>query len=353
MHLPNGWNDWLFWQVGQFKFRGGTKLDGNVYSANMDKLRLERQRSMKLDDGAKWTPTKSVQTDLSGYDGTEVRYANEGQPFGPWLPYKRRFDLKLSDKQGKQDVRLQLRSFRNIKSPVLPETIYLDSVPPTMWGPLVSIRGGVRIQRSGARVPTVVQMGARDDTSGLDSSSLRAVCGGTTRASDSSASGSARLTVQINRRNCTLKGTATDAVGHRTTKTLGPTIGLFDVRQGSGRVRFKGDWKTLKNKNSLGRSLARTATRGATAKLAFEGAQFAIVARRGPAGGRFKVILDGKHVDTVSLYAKTGDSRRIVYVRKVPKGKHEVKLRATGTSSAGSSGAIVWLDAILVLDRRK
>ncbi len=76
------------------------------------------------------------------------------------------------------------------------------------------------------------------------------------------------------------------------------------------------------------------------------------MARRGPAGGRFEVIVDGKQVDTVDLYAKAGDTRRIVFVRNVPKGQHVVKLRATGTGRAASSGSTVWLDAVLVLDRR-
>ncbi len=108
----------------------------------------------------------------------------------------------------------------------------------------------------------------------------------------------------------------------------------------------------MKHKDSLAGTLTRTASKGATAKLRFDGAQFAVVARRGPSGGLVKVILDGKHIDTIDLYAKDGDSRRIVYVRDVPRGGHEVKLRATGTGAAQSSGAMVWLDAILVLDRR-
>jgi hypothetical protein len=55
----------------------------------------------------------------------------------------------------------------------------------------------------------------------------------------------------------------------------------------------------------------------------------------------------------VDLYAPSGDNRRIVYVRNVPKGLHTVKLVATGTKSERSSGTTVWLDAVLVLDRRR
>lgn len=353
VHLPNGWTDWLFWQAGQFKFNGGAKLDGNVYASSMGKLRLERQRAVSLDGGAAWAASRTVQADLRAYDGEEVRYAAGAEPFGPWLPYDDRFDLKLSAEQGKQEVRLQLRSFRNVKSPVLREDIKLDSVPPVVWGPRLSLRAGVRVQKSGARVPAKVDMGARDDTSGLRSSALKAVCGGKERASTYKAASSAGLNVQLDRNGCSLTARADDAVGHRTTQTLDASVGLFDVRATSQRVTLNGAWKTRRDGDALGKTLARTSSKDATAKLRFDGAQVAVVARRGPAGGRFKVIIDGQHVDTIDLYAKSGDSRRIVYVRDVPKGEHEIKLRATGTSSAKSTGSMIWLDAILVVERRK
>ncbi len=353
IHMPNGWSDWLFWQAGQFRLGVDGKLDLNVYAATTGKLRLERQREAQLDDGAEWATSPAVKADLRGYDGKEVRYAYADEPFGPWQPYRGRFDLKLSEVQGKQDVRLQLRSFRNVKSPVIAESIRLDSVPPKVSGPRVDLRAGVRLQKSGARIPTTVAMAAKDETSGLDSTTLAAVCSGNTRALDVSPAGDTGLTVQLDRSGCALEGTANDVAGHRTVKTLSPRIQVSDVRKSSTRVRLIGDWKTRKHKASLGKTLARTATRGATAKIRFSGAQFAVVARRGPAGGHLKVIVDGKHVETVDLYATKRDDRRVVHVRNVPKGKHVVKLRVTGTGSAKSSGAMVWLDAILVLDRRK
>jgi GH25 family lysozyme M1 (1,4-beta-N-acetylmuramidase) len=353
VHLPNGWKDWLFWQVGQFRFSGGTRLDGNVYSTALAGLRGERQRPSKLHGGAVWAASRSVLADLGGYDGKEVRYAIGDKPFGPWQPYQARFGLTLGEQQGKQDVRLQLRSFRSVKSPVVSNSIRLDSVPPKVWGPRVSLREGVRIQRAGARVPTTVKLDASDETSGLDSSSLEAICDGRTRASDFGLAGKAGLTVQIDRKGCTLRGAANDVVGHRTTRTLDPSVGLFDVRANSARIQLSGSWKTLKHAGSLGKTLARTSSRGSTVKLQFQGAQFAVVARRGPAGGRLDVIVNGEQVGSIDLYAASADDRRIVYVHDVPRGQHEVKLRATGTGSTRSSGATVWLDAILVLDRRK
>ena len=353
VHMPRGWSDWDFWQVGVFKFDGGPKLDGNVWSATMDRLHLRKQRPMRLDDGATWASTRTVGADLRGFDGAEVRYASDDAAFGAWRPYSRRFGLNLSAKQGQQSVRLQLRSYRGVKSPIIRDSIQLDSVGPTIWGPRVSIREGVRIQKTGARVPTIVAMSAKDATSGLDSTGVTVSCDGKPRASALSPAAGAELNAAIDRHGCSLTSQAVDNVGHRTTRELAPGVALIDLRRDSGGVSFGNGWKILSATESLGRSLARASAKNATIKLQVEGSQVAVVARRGPAGGRFKLIVDGKYIDTVDLYAKTGDARRIVFVHDVPRGRHEVKLQATGTRREASSGSNVWLDALLVLDRRK
>lgn len=353
MHLPRGWSDWLFWQVGQFKFPGGPTLDGNVYAASASKLGFERQRPVKLDGGAAWTASRSVVADLRGYDGKDVRVAVGSGSFGAWKPYQPSFELTLDKTQGRQDVRLQLRSFRNVTTTILREDINVDTVPPAVNGPQVSIQQGKRIQQKAARVPASAKMQASDKTSGLASSTLKASCGGTVRASAYRKASSADLTVQLDRAGCTVRGIADDNVGHRRVNALQPRVAVLDARARGGAFRFSGDWKTTRKADALGKTLTMSGTKGATARVAFDGAQFAIVARRGPSGGRLDVILDGKKVGTVDLYAKSNDPRRIVFVRDVPRGKHVLKLRATGTAASASKGTHVWLDALLVLDRRK
>ena len=351
--LPAGWSRWEFWQVGQFKFKDGTKLDGNVYRSTMSALYRERQRVMRLDDGAQWASAKAVEADLRGFDGVEVRYAAAGGEWGPWQSYRKRFGLKLGGKQGKQEVKVQLRSYRGVKSPVIRDSIRLDSIAPNVWGPRVKLRQGVRVQKSGARVPTIVDMGASDATSGLASTGLRATCGSKERASVYGPAAKPSFTVQIDRQGCTLVGRADDEVGHRTTRKLSPNITLVDLRRAEPAVTFGKGWTILSAKEALGRTLARANSKDATVKVRMKGAQFGVVVRRGPAGGKLKVFVDGKHADTIDLYAKDGDPRRILYVRDVPKGSHTIKLRATGTGRSASDGSTVWLDAVLVLDRRK
>ncbi len=353
IHLPTGWSTWQFWQVGQFKFSWGPKLDGNLWRSTYDNLLGQRQRPMRLARGGEWSRTRTVESDLRGFDGDEVRYAVGDGAWSAWKPYQRRFDLQLSEQQGLQDVKVQLRSFRSVKSPVLRDSIKLDTVAPTTWGPRVSVRQGVRIQKSAARVPTTVIMGARDATSGLGSSTITVDCRGSVRATRTASTASNALDVQIDRRGCTLVGKAEDRLGNTRIRKLLPTVALLDLKRSNPRVSFGSGWKILSATEALGRSLARASARDATVRVSFEGSQFALVARRGPAGGKLKVIVDGKQVSTVDLYAGSGDARRIVYVGNVPQGKHELALRAAGTKRPSSKGTSVWLDAVLVLDRRK
>ena len=353
VHLPRGWNGWHFWQVGQFRFADGARLDGNTFTSSRDRLRLEVGRPMILDGGAEWANTTAVEADLRGFDGGEVRVALDGGGFGPWAPYQQPFPVQLSGKQGARSVQLQLRSFRNTTSPVLGDDILLDSVPPKVKGPRIGILPDTRLAPSGKKVPIIATMSASDKTSGLVRSKLVATCKGKKRAGRSRADASVEISATINRTGCAITGAGKDNVGLTGTRQLNPRINLADARGRSGQVSLKGTWRTSKAKKALGRTLAQTSTRGARARVVFKGEQFAVVARRGPTGGNLQVIVDGKKVAVISLYANKTDDRRVVYVGSVPKRKHVVTLRATGTADPASRGTTVALDAVLLLDRRK
>lgn len=353
IRLPAGWSTWQFWQVGQFKFPFGPKLDSNVWRSSYANLLLQQQRPMRLARGAEWSSSRSVEADLRGFEGSQVRYGIGSGAWSAWRPYAGRYDLQLGPEQGKQDVKVQLRSFRGVKSPIVRDSIKLDNMAPTIWGPRVSIREGVRIQKSGARVPTFVDMGSRDTGSGLQSTTVRVDCRGQVWAKQTKSTPTNGTNVQIDKNACTLVSLARDEVGNQRIRKLSPRLSISDLKRSNAMATFVGGWKMLKAGESLGSSLARAATKGAATKVTFEGMQFAVVARRGPAGGKLNILVDGKWAATVDLYAKTGDPRRIVYVGNVAKGKHTVKLVAAGTKRAASKGTSVWLDAVLVLDRRK
>jgi hypothetical protein len=355
VHLPRGWSGWRFWQFGQFRFGSGLpKLDGNVYVADAGRLRRERQRGLSLEDDAAWARTSRVTADLRGYQGKDVRVALDDGGFGPWQAFDTSFDLDLGDRQGPRDVRLQLRSFRDVRSPILRDSISLDSVSPALSGPRLSLDAAAQVPRTAKRVPVVAAMNATDRTSGLDRSLLAATCGGTERARALRPASGPDLAVMLDRSGCTVKASARDRVGHTTSRSVSPRVKLVDLRRSGDSVVFRGGrWTMERPRSALARTLARTQVRGASARLRFEGAQFAIVARRGPSSGKLDVIVDGTPVGRVDLYAAQQDERRIVFVGNVSRGAHSLRLRATGTADSRSTGRSIWLDAVLVLDRRR
>jgi GH25 family lysozyme M1 (1,4-beta-N-acetylmuramidase) len=353
IHLPRGWSGWRFWQAGQFDFQDGVKLDGNAYASSQSKLKREVQRAMRLEGGAEWSTTEAADADLRGFSAADVRVGLDGGQFGAWAPFKKNFQLQLGGQQGLRTVQLQLRSFRGVTSPTISDDIQLDSVPPNIKGPKISLGSGVRLSPSGERVPVTAGIDAFDKTSGLAWSRLESGCGGPKAAQRARPAASADLVASIRRSGCTLNGTAGDVAGNVGTRGFTPQVALVDVKTRSGRLSTRGNWRTEKTRGALGRTLARASAKGAQAKLSFTGAQFAVVARRGPSGGHLDVIVDGKRAGTVSLYSNKADNRRVVHVGDVSPGKHVVSLRATGTADEPSTGTSVWIDAVLVLDRRK
>ena len=57
LYMPKGWTEWQFWQVGTYRYSGLGGLDGNVFHAtSLSRLRLERQRPIRLERGEPYRP---------------------------------------------------------------------------------------------------------------------------------------------------------------------------------------------------------------------------------------------------------------------------------------------------------
>jgi hypothetical protein len=355
LYLPKGWSDWDFWQVGQFKFKGIGGLDGNVFrSKDIAVLRSLKPKPVVVEGGDTYALDADSHVDLRGVRGTEVRIGIGDDPWGAWQPYGRSFAFTLGPTEGPQDVRVQLRSFRNVRSPVFRDGVVLDSVPPSIDTLTVSLVQGQRVRRDGSRVPAAARMAATDRTSGLDSSRLSASCGGEQRASAIGVTGLADLTVDLDLHDCDLVARARDVAGHRSERQLADLlVELVDARTSSERVALSGAWRQRRLEDALKRTILRSSVAGARARLKFTGSQVAIVAQRGPRGGLAQVRIDDEPVATIDLYAPDDDLRRIVFVANVRKGDHVIAVRVLGRGRDASAGTQVSLDAFLVLDRRR
>jgi GH25 family lysozyme M1 (1,4-beta-N-acetylmuramidase) len=355
IYMPNGWKSWLFWQVGGYRFPGIGALDGNVFSSTKGaKLRALRQRAVRIAKGAAYATSQQTTVDLVGVDGKDVRVALGNGPFGEWQPYQKRLPFELAPNEGPQTARVQLRSFRGVRSPVFSDDIILETQPPKITELALSLTQGGRAAASGARVPATARMSASDVGSGVAASVVEATCGNRIQSSDGGASGKAQVAAQLGLEGCSVKGTASDVAGHSVEKTVGPlSIGVHDIRSSDTRVALRGAWSDVEGTKAIGKTLVRATAAGPSAKLRFKGAQVALVAQRGPSGGQAEVVLDGAVVATVDLYAATTSARRLVFVSDVQPGAHVIVVRSLGKGQAASQGTAVELDAFVVLDRTR
>ena len=280
-----------------------------------------------------------MSVDLGGIDGSEVRVAIDDGEFGDWRPFDTKLGVQLGGPQGERGIRVQPRSFRGVVGPVFRDSIVLDSEPPVLEGPTVSLTQGGRLPQSGRKAPASVSMSADDVTSGVASAQLSASCSDAAGTARIGEAGALDLPLSIARRACRIDGQARDLAGHRKSRSLDPSIRYRDLRRGSSTQRFRGSWSTDSASAAIDGSLVSTSSKGAFVRLDVRGAQFAIVARRGPAGGLLSVLVDGEDVGSVDLYAPTAEYRRVVFVRNISKGEHELKLVAAGEGSAESSGS--------------
>ncbi|MET1231712.1 MAG: S8 family serine peptidase [Candidatus Limnocylindrales bacterium] len=80
-------------------------------------------------------------------------------------------------------------------------------------------------------------------------------------------------------------------------------------------VRYSGAWSRHSSASAIGGSTRSTTAKGASATLTFSGRQVAWVGPRGPGRGKVKVYIDGVYVTTVSQWARTFSSRRVLFAR--------------------------------------
>ena len=186
-----------------------------------------------------------------------------------------------------------------------------------------------------------VQVSASDAAAGVRSTLAKVVCNGVKRASQFRIATSATVSTFLDRDGCGVIGRSVDKVGRIGSNQVRPMVALLDASASSKRITLSGGWRTTRTRPALKGTLATSTKAGAQAKLDFEGDQFAVVVRRGPRGGLLELFLDGQLIDTIDTYSRKVDDRRIMYVGDAGGGTHTLRLRATGTASAGSAGTTV------------
>jgi|GEM_PF-3961754 len=231
-----------------------------------------------------------------------------------------------------------------------------DTTAPTVSAPRVDI-AKLGIKKASRPIPLKVSFSATDP-SGIADTTLQHRIGSDAFADVPLASARAvRATVRVSKNNKTVHRFRSQARDAATPSNTSPfkTAPAFKVRvrqDGTRAVKQQGVWSRKRSPAFFGGSIRATTRKGALQKLTAVGSDFAIVSTKGRNRGKAKVLIDGRRVATIDLYAWKTKPRRIVFAKSFGSvGKHTIVFKATGTKNRKSKGKRVDLDAFVVLTR--
>jgi len=115
--------------------------------------------------------------------------------------------------------------------------------------------------------------------------------------------------------------------------------------QADSRLVYFGNWTPVTTSYASGGSFRYTNSQGAAVSLKFTGSYIAWIAKRSPAYGKAKLVLDGGAPVTVDLYNSYTQWRKKVWEADLPYGSHELCIQWTGTRNPSASNTYISVDA--------
>lgn len=325
--LAPGWDDWVFWQTGTSRIPGVGRLDGNYFSGKKKDLEALKLRPFSIADGAVATAGGAVPLDLGGRDATHIRTSPDGETWSEWSPIRSVPTARIPKDEGQHSVYAQFRNGSGLRSPVFSDSIFVDSTPPEVSTPAVTLRQGP-VAESAASIPVSVTWDARDINAGLTDASVTVSCSEDRNArSDVPGSADPGVTTTweapatiFTDASCEVTAIAQDGAGNRERSTSEP-ISATVVELGPDQPM--------------------------TADVS--GSQIGIIAQRGPDGGRASVSVDGQAVGLFDLYAAVAGGPEVVYIADLDGSDHQVSVEPTGTADPASTGTSVVIDGFVSL----
>jgi hypothetical protein len=367
-YIPVGWKTWRFWQIRPYTFPAlGKSLDGNIFRGTDASLLTWQGAPILVNEGARITDARLVRVDVSQYDGVEVRTSDDGATWGEWQAWANVVEHRLSAGDGSRRVDVQLRNADGVEGPVLSDTILLDQTPPRLGLPRITVRTKAAIGGDGS-IPVRVTWTATDAIAGMGTTTLIHDCGAglggetlaTAAGRTATRSGTPRRRIAITADTsptvvgvlpageCALTVRGQDALGNRA-EPGDPTrvqVRVEDLTALAPRLSL--GWTTRRQASAIGGSVLRASMIGATLRVDVQGDSAAIVANRGPRGGRIKVMLDSVQVAVVDLYAPTTLPRSVVIAVPLTPGKHVLRTTVLTARNPRSTGRRTELDAIVL-----
>ena len=268
----------------------------------------------------------TVELDLGGRTGTHYRTSPDGETWSDWTRLRSVPTVAAPQAEGNHPVFTQLRNGAGLKSPVFSTSVVVDSTPPELTQPSVSLRTGA-LGEAEAMVPVEVRWDARDRTAGLAEARVSVSCGEgqrqRTEAPGQSEPGEL-VTWEAGAwlftgAGCEVTANALDGAGNSDRATVA-VQNVDYLADGNMTATVRGD-------------------------------QAGLVARRGPDGGRAALTLDGEAVALIDLFAPEPGVSEVVHVLDLPDGEHTLSVEPTGTSDPSSSGVAVAVEGFVSLER--
>jgi GH25 family lysozyme M1 (1,4-beta-N-acetylmuramidase) len=137
-------------------------------------------------------------------------------------------------------------------------------------------------------------------------------------------------------------------LGKKRPASLGTYVAVDALRWGDETRRdpkaASAPWGSHRHPSASGGAYAVSGSRGAVAKLRFTGTGVSMRTRHGPRMGHARIVVDGKVVSTVDLYAPTRRFTSIEIVSGLDPAPHVLRVSVLGTHRRVSKGSWVAID---------
>jgi GH25 family lysozyme M1 (1,4-beta-N-acetylmuramidase) len=210
--------------------------------------------------------------------------------------------------------------------------VITDGTPPKVTAPVTRLITGKTL---GATTLPVTVSWTAADVSGIASTGLqRSTNSGAWTTTKLPAATSTSITTALPiTSSVRQRARATDKKTNTSAYVQGPLVVNRLSQQTSTAITYTGTWRTSTSSSSSGGSARYSTSAGAGATYQFTGSSIAWVSGMGPTRGSARIYVDGSYVRTVSLYASTNTSRRIVFVRNWGSvASHKLRIVVAGTA---------------------
>ena len=305
--------------------------------------------SLAIDGADAYTATTAVTLATAATDGgsglSQVALSNDGVTWTT-RPYAATQAWTLPATEGMSTVHAKWQDVAGNWSTVATDTIILDTVAPSTTAPRRGFAAGSSI--ANGAIALRVPWSGSDATSGIAHYELEQRTDGGGWTSISTALTVASDTVPlVTEHQYAFRVRAIDVAGNIGAWQTGDTFRVSRYSEGNARISYAGRWTTARSSAYWGGVAKRAVTSGARASLTFTGRSIAWVTRTGPDRGRAEVLVGGKRVAIVDLYAPGPQNQRVAWVGSWSSAvARTITIRVLGTTGRPR----VDLDAFVTID---